>query len=118
MAEDEEDIFTTISFALRAKGYDVCGASDGEEALKKVEEENPDVIILDVKMPKKDGYEVCKILKSDERFKKIPVLMFTALKEDKKGYDSGADAFMIKSFATYEDIIFKITELLLAKGHL
>ena len=84
---------------LRAAGYEVVEAYDGEEALEKVEEESPDLILLDVMMPKMDGFEVCRRLKDDERTAFIPVVIVTALTDraDRiRGVEAGADDFLTK----------------------
>lgn len=101
LVDDERDIVTLVTPRLVANKYDVVTAFDGEEALAKVKEEKPDLIILDVMLPKMDGYKVCNLLKTDSKYKKIPIIMFTARAQDnniKVGKDSGADAYVIKPF--------------------
>ena len=91
-------------------------ARDGEEALKRVKEDSPDLIILDVMMPKLDGYKVCRLLKFDRRFKSTPVLMLTARTQAEDislATQCGADAYMSKPFQSKE-FVDKISELLAA----
>jgi len=103
----DDDPFSTdlLDQELSDLGYDTYQAHDGEEALQKVREADPDLILLDVMMPKMDGYEVCRRLKSKEETRLIPVVMITALKEleDRiKGIEAGADDFLSKPFNTLE----------------
>ncbi|MBM4128725.1 MAG: response regulator, partial [Nitrospira sp.] len=102
---------------FQAEGYDTAEAYDGEEGLKQVSQYNPDLIILDVMMPKLDGLEVCQRLKSDETTKYIPVLMLTAKGEveDKvKGLDIGADDYLPKPF-DYKELSARVRSLLSIK---
>ncbi|MBU0506787.1 MAG: response regulator [bacterium] len=115
IVEDEEDLVDLLKLSLEGTGFEVHAAHDGEEGLKKVKEILPDLVILDVMLPKMTGYEVCRKLKSDEAVQHIPVLIYTSLMEDKEGYSVGADAYFIKSLGTSQDLIFKINELLLTK---
>ncbi|NWG09042.1 MAG: response regulator [Nitrososphaerales archaeon] len=90
---------------LEGKGYEVITAKDGQEALKKVSVPKPDLIILDIIMPKMNGFEVCKKLKSDPETASIPILMFTVLGRDKdreQGLKAGADDYLIKPFSAEE----------------
>jgi class 3 adenylate cyclase len=99
VADDNPDNVELVREVLEAAGYTVVTAHDGDEALLKVAETNPDLIILDVMMPGKDGFEVCRRLKKWEQTRNIPVLMLTALQEvaDKvRGIESGADEFLTK----------------------
>ncbi len=103
---------------LQGSGYDVILAMDGEEALRKVYEEKPDLILLDIMMPKKNGYEVCRLLKNDPETRFIPVIMVTALKdiEDKiKGIEAGADDFISKPFNKTE-LMARVRSLLRIKS--
>ncbi|MBN1550799.1 diguanylate cyclase [bacterium] len=102
---------------LDAVGYDVILAEDGVDALKKVNEEFPDLVLLDVMMPKMDGFQVCQRLKTDERTRFIPVILVTALNEisDKiKGIEAGADDFISKPFNKLE-LLARVKSLLRIK---
>jgi len=101
LVDDEKDLVYAVKLQLEAKHYEVIVASDGQEALDKARREKPDLIILDVMLPKIDGYKVCRMLKFDEKYKKIPLIMFTARVQDtdeKLGYSVGADAYLTKPF--------------------
>ena len=114
LVDDEKDLVETVSFRLKASGYDVVTAYDGQEALTKTRLEKPDLIILDLMLPKMDGYKVCRMLKFDERYKSIPIIMFTARvqESDKKmGEEVGADDYITKPFEP-ENLLGKIKELL------
>ena len=102
---------------LAAEGYDVVSAKDGHDAMKAVKEHQPDLILLDVMMPKMNGFEVCEVIKSDDVTKFIPVILVTALNEleDKvKGMDSGADDFLAKPFNKLE-LLVRVRSLLRIK---
>lgn len=81
LVDDDADFVEATKLILESKSYDVTVANDGKEGLKKVQTEQPNLIILDVMMPEMDGYEVCAKLKSDARFKHIPILLLTAVGE-------------------------------------
>lgn len=81
LVDDDADFVEATKLILESKSYDVVVSYDGKEGLKKVQTEEPNLIILDVMMPEMDGYEVCAKLKSDPRFKHIPVLLLTAVGE-------------------------------------
>lgn len=78
LVDDEKDIAELTKLRISSMGYRVVLAGDGQEALEKIKTEHPDLILLDVKMPKLDGYQVCKEVKGNEEFKHIPVILFTA----------------------------------------
>jgi len=102
---------------LKASGYDVVEAMDGEEAIKKVEEEKPDLILLDVMMPKMNGFEVCQLLKNNPETQFIPIIMVTALRdvEDRvRGIEAGADDFISKPFNKME-LMARVKSLLRIK---
>ncbi len=114
LVEDEADLVEVVKIRLEANGYDVLTAIDGQQALDKARNQNPDLIILDLMLPKIDGYKVCRMLKFDEKYKHIPVIMFSARAQeaDKKlGEEVGADAYLVKPFEP-EVLISKIKELL------
>jgi len=118
IVDDAVDAVELLKKRLRFEGYDTAEAYDGEEALKQVAEYNPDLIILDVMMPKLDGYEVCQRLKSNENTKYIPILMLTAKSEieDKvKGLDIGADHYLAKPF-NYKELSAKVRSLVAVKA--
>ena len=95
IADDEENIVISIEFLLKREGYLISVAHDGDEALAKIQSEKPDLVILDVMMPKKTGFEVCQAARSDPTQKNLCVLMLTAKGRDTeaaKGLALGADA--------------------------
>ncbi|MFH6718009.1 response regulator [Staphylococcus lugdunensis] len=103
VVDDEQSIVTLLKYNLETAGYIVEVAYDGEEALEKVEKVQPDLIVLDVMLPKKDGIEVCKTIRSDKNL--VPILMLTA-KDDEfdrvLGLELGADDYMTKPFSPRE----------------
>jgi two-component system alkaline phosphatase synthesis response regulator PhoP len=118
LVDDEPSLVKIVSKRLEAEGFEVCTAIDGEEALREVVAQNPHLIILDVMLPKLNGYEVCKKLKSDTHYQKIPILLFTARVQDrdeKIGFESGADAYLRKPFRAPE-LLEKI-RVLLGQNH-
>ena len=101
IVDDNEPDIVLIEDSLVEKGYDheILKAKDGQEALEKARTENPDLIILDVMLPKMDGFHVCGMLKSDGRFKNIPIILLTmkaATEDIKAGQEVQADAYMNK----------------------
>jgi signal transduction histidine kinase len=110
IVDDDVDTVELLTKRLSAEGYHTSGASDGEQALRRVEEYRPDLIILDIKMPKIDGYEVCRRLKSSEDTRLIPIIMLTVKAEvpDKvKGLDIGADDYIPKPF-DYRELSLRV----------
>ncbi len=79
IVDDDPDLVESVRIILESKGYEVEAAYDGVEGLQKVKEFNPDLIVLDVMMPKKNGYEVCRELKNDPKYSGIPILLLTAV---------------------------------------
>ncbi len=117
IVDDNADTVDLLKKRLRSEGYDTSEAYDGVECLNKVESYNPDMIILDVMMPRLNGLEVCRILKSKEDTRYIPVLMLTAKSdvEDKvKGLDIGADDYLAKPF-DYKELSARVRSLLSIK---
>lgn len=101
IVDDEKDIVETLKFILESESLDCIVAYDGEEALNLAKTQNPDLIILDVMLPKINGYKVCRLLKFDAKYKHIPILMVTAKtqEEDKIiGEETGANEYVTKPF--------------------
>ena len=101
VVDDEVDLVKTVQFSLELEGYKVLVSYNGEDALNQARKENPDLIILDLMLPKLDGYKVCRLLKFDERYKHIPILMLTAKTQEKDkvlGIETGADEYITKPF--------------------
>ncbi len=99
IADDEPDIIEIISFHLNKAGYEVVAAKDGSEAIEKAKVFNPDCIILDVMMPKRNGFEVCEYLRSNKQFDKTLIVLLTALNDEAshiKGLELGGDDFINK----------------------
>jgi len=117
IVDDNIDTVELLRKRLKAEGYNTEEAYDGEEALKKVYEVYPDLIILDVMMPKMDGYEVCQRLKTDDRTKFIPIIMLTAksdVESKVKGLDIGADDYVPKPF-DYRELSARVRSLITRK---
>jgi two-component system alkaline phosphatase synthesis response regulator PhoP/two-component system response regulator VicR len=107
--DDEKHIVRLVQINLQKEGYNVVTASNGREALDKVNAERPDLIIMDVMMPELDGFGALKILKEDEATATIPVIMLTAKAQDAdvfQGWKSGADLYLTKPFNPQELITF------------
>lgn len=114
LIDDELDIVKLVESRLKINGYEVVVALDGQEALEKAREEKPDLILLDLMLPKLSGYKVCRMLKFDEKYKHIPIIMFTARvqeNDEKLGFEVGADAYITKPFKP-EVLLEKVKELL------
>jgi len=101
VVDDEVDLVKTIQFSLELEGYKVLVSYNGEDALAQARKENPDLILLDIMLPKLDGYKVCRLLKFDEQYKHIPILMMTAKTQEKDklmGKETGANEYITKPF--------------------
>lgn len=99
IADDEPDILEILKYNLVNEGYEVITAKDGDDAIEKANKENPDLIVLDIMMPKKNGVEVCRILRLNPKFNNTLIMMLTALSDEEteiKGLESGADDFVNK----------------------
>lgn len=102
VVDDEEDLLELVRFNLARDGYDVLGVISGEEALKAVRRDPPDLIVLDLMLPGLDGLEVCRRLKADPRTRDIPIVMLTAKSEERdvvSGLERGADDYITKPFS-------------------
>ena len=105
IVEDEDALTTLLEYHLEKEDYRTTRAADGEEALLRVEEEQPDLIILDWMLPKVSGIEICRRLRAKPRTRDIPILMLTARSEESdkiRGLDTGADDYLVKPFAMAE----------------
>jgi DNA-binding response OmpR family regulator len=114
LVDDEEDLRKMLAFRLEAVDYEVLQAGDGKEGLDKARADRPDLVILDLMLPKIDGFKVCRMLKFDEKYKHIPVIMFTARaqkSDEDLGREMGADAYITKPFDP-QNLLGKIKELL------
>ncbi|NQZ75986.1 MAG: response regulator [Ekhidna sp.] len=115
IVDDEPNILMSLEFLMRKEGYDVFIARDGGEAIKIIDGDEPNIIVLDVMMPEVDGYEVCQYVKQSDERKHIKVIFLTAKskKEDiEKGYDMGADLYLTKPFST-RNLVKKVKELVI-----
>ena len=114
IADDEPNIVISLEFLLKREGYEVVVAHNGAEALDRVRAERPDLAILDVMMPLRNGLEVCQDLRQDPEFKDLRIMMLTAKGRDtevSKGLALGADVYMTKPFAT-RDLLAKVKALI------
>ena len=105
LVDDEPSIVKMVGKRLEVEGFDVLVAVDGQDALTKAQTGHPDLIILDLMLPKLNGYEVCTMLKQDTRHQKIPIVLFTAKaqeKDEKLGMECGANAYVRKPFRAQE----------------
>ncbi len=102
IAEDERDIRDLITFTLRFANYDVVAASNGEEAVNLAKQEVPDLILMDVRMPRMTGYEACAAIKAQPNLKDIPIIFLSAKGQDSEiqaGLQAGAVEYLLKPFA-------------------
>jgi DNA-binding response OmpR family regulator len=102
IAEDERDIRDLITFTLRFAGHEVVATQNGEEAYQKAQEIVPDLIMMDVRMPKMTGYEACKLMKQHDELKPIPVVFLSAKGQESEvqaGLEAGAVEYILKPFA-------------------
>jgi DNA-binding response OmpR family regulator len=105
IADDEPGILVTLEFLMQREGYHVLLARDGDEALAQLRAHRPDIVLLDVMMPGKTGFEVCQALRADEALARTKVLLLSAKGRDidiAQGLGVGADAYMTKPFSTRE----------------
>jgi DNA-binding response OmpR family regulator len=110
IVDDEVDLVETVRFPLEMEGYRVLVSYNGEDALNQARKENPDLILLDLMLPKLDGYKVCRLLKFDDRYKHIPILMLTAKTQEKDkalGMETGANEYITKPFEM-DDLLKKV----------
>ena len=114
IVDDEPNIVISLEFLMKKEGFEVGIATDGEEALAKVESFRPDLLLLDVMMPKKSGFEVCEALRADPAKADLLIVMLTAKGRDTevaKGLAIGADAYVTKPFST-KDLVARVKSML------
>jgi DNA-binding response OmpR family regulator len=114
VAEDERDIRELIVFTLQLSGFTVVDVPNGEEAVKKALEINPDLILMDVRMPKMTGYEACEVLKAEEKTKDILVVFLSAKGQESEvsaGLEIGAEQYLLKPFAP-DELSDRVTAIL------
>ena len=114
VVDDEADLVRILQFGLQSIGYQVETASDGQEALKKARETKPDIILLDLMLPKLDGYKVCRLLKFDDRYKNIPIIILSARTQEGDqllAMEMGANRFMTKPY-DFAEVLSHIETLL------
>jgi DNA-binding response OmpR family regulator len=114
IADDEENIVISLEFLLRREGFEVLVAGDGEAALQMVAEHHPDLVLLDVMMPKRNGYEVCQRMREHPAWRTIKIIMLSAKGRDvevSKGVSLGADLYVTKPFSNAE-LVAQINALL------
>ncbi len=105
LVDDEPNILLSLEFLMKQAGYEVSTASDGEAAMEALDADPPDLILLDVNMPKRDGFEVCQLVRANRKWKDVRIIMLTAKGRDverEKGLALGADGYITKPFATQE----------------
>ncbi len=114
LVEDEAHIILSLQFLMQKEGYDVRVARDGEEALATMAQRTPDLVLLDVMLPKRDGYDVCQRIRANPAWRDVRVIMLTAKGRDverDKGLALGADDYVIKPFST-RDLVEKVRGML------
>lgn len=114
LVDDEQGLVDTIAKRLDVCGYDIISANDGQKGYELACNESPDLIILDIMLPKMDGYKVCGFLKKDSRYSGIPIILLTAKADEgdmKLGMEMGAEVYMTKPVVV-EQLIQRIEELL------
>ena len=114
IVDDEPNILMSLDFLMRKQGYEVLIARDGGEALQIIDNDIPDVVLLDIMMPEVDGYEVCQHVKqtNDKQHMKVVFLTAKSKKEDiEKGYEMGADLYLTKPFSTRQ-LVKEIKQLM------
>ena len=114
VVEDEPNIVESLSFLMKREGFDVRVASDGATALRMVQRERPNLVVLDVMLPRRDGYDVCKAIRADRRLDGVRIMMLSAKGREldrSKGLALGADDYVTKPFSTRE-LIERVRALL------
>jgi DNA-binding response OmpR family regulator len=118
IVDDEPNIVLALELLMKKEGYEVHTVDDGERAVQAAKELQPDLILLDIMMPKMDGYEVCQRIRSDALLKDVSIIMLTAKGrevEREKGLALGADHYITKPFSTRQ-VVMKVKEILAARS--
>ncbi|MBT3045515.1 MAG: response regulator [Candidatus Thiodiazotropha sp.] len=114
IVDDEPNIVLSVEYLMKREGYEVVTAGDGQEAMERISESPPDLLILDVMMPRKNGFEVCREIRADPALSTMPILILSAKgreAEIKKGISLGADGYITKPFSTH-DLVDRVNQLL------
>jgi DNA-binding response OmpR family regulator len=118
IVDDEPNIVLALELLMKREGYEIHTVDDGQKALDAVKEFRPDLIILDIMMPKMDGYEVCQLIRADASLKDVYIIMLTAKGrevEKEKGMALGADYYITKPFSTRE-VMMRVKEFLAGRS--
>ena len=118
IVDDEPDLLSVLHFGLEVEGFDVLEATDGEQALEMARSHQPDMIVLDLMLPRMDGYKVCRALKFDERYKRIPIFILSARSGEtdrRLALDLGADDYVTKPY-DMRDLVTRIRQRLNLPG--
>ncbi len=118
VVEDEPNIVDSLSFLMKKAGFIVRVARDGNAAVRTIESEAPDLVLLDIMMPRRDGYEVCRTIRANPDWDRVRIIMLSAKGRDldrRKGLDLGADDYITKPFSTRE-IVERVQEILGTKS--
>ncbi len=118
VAEDEPNIVLSLQFIMKKAGLNVRVAEDGEDAVREMEKEKPDIVLLDIMLPKRDGFSVCEAIKRNSEWSDVKVVMLSAKsrEEDKqRAMDLGADDYITKPFSTRE-LVERVKELVINDG--
>jgi len=110
IVDDEPDLLSVLRFGLEAEGFEVLEAADGERGLDLARTERPDLLVLDLMLPRMDGYKVCRALKFDERYRRLPIFILSARSGDtdrRLAMDLGADDFVTKPYEV-KDLVARI----------
>lgn len=108
VVDDEADLVAVLRFGLESEGFDVIEAYDGESGLRRAQQDLPDLLVLDLMLPKLDGYKVCRMLKFDERFRHIPIIILSARAQDEDrrlALEMGADQYLTKPYEVKELVV-------------
>lgn len=118
VVDDEPNMVLSLEFLMKDAGYEVRTASDGEAALAAVEESLPDLLLLDVVMPGRDGYDVCQTIRANPAWNDVRIVMLTAKSravDKRKGRELGADAYLTKPFST-DDLMAQVATVMKGTG--